>query len=84
MRSTTVWVLTGLLLLVAVAAARISASDPGTGDWPMWGGSGDRNMVSAVRTLKQLVIQVGRGDRDHVRIGGRDQRRRFRSGRGRA
>jgi len=24
------------------------ASDPGTGDWPMWGGSGtpDRNMVS--------------------------------------
>src|ERR1700748_3222458 len=22
------------------------ASDPGTGDWPMWGGTPDRNMVS--------------------------------------
>src|SRR5262245_17188940 len=24
----------------------VSASDPGTGDWPMWGGTPDRNMVS--------------------------------------
>jgi outer membrane protein assembly factor BamB len=30
--------------LAAAAAAR--ASDPGTGDWPMWGGAPDRNMVS--------------------------------------
>ena len=22
------------------------ASDPGSGDWPMWGGTPDRNMIS--------------------------------------
>jgi outer membrane protein assembly factor BamB len=25
------------------------AGDPGTGDWPMWGGTSDRNMVSAMK-----------------------------------
>jgi hypothetical protein len=30
---------------------RLSASDPGTGDWPMWGGTPDRNMVSAMKGL---------------------------------
>jgi outer membrane protein assembly factor BamB len=33
------------------AAARIGASDPGTGDWPMWGGTSDRNMVSQMKGL---------------------------------
>ena len=28
-----------------------SASDPGTGDWPMWGGTPDRNMVSNMKGL---------------------------------
>jgi outer membrane protein assembly factor BamB len=32
-------------------AARASASDPGTGDWPMWGGTADRNMVSSMKGL---------------------------------
>jgi len=27
------------------------ASDPGSGDWPMWGGTPDRNMVSAMKGL---------------------------------
>ena len=27
------------------------ASDPGTGDWPMWGGTADRNMVSNAKGL---------------------------------
>jgi outer membrane protein assembly factor BamB len=31
--------------------ARLSASDPGTGDWPMWGGTPDRNMVSSMKGL---------------------------------
>lgn len=31
------------------AALVVSASDPGTGDWPMWGGTPDRNMVSAMK-----------------------------------
>src|SRR6266496_5277421 len=48
-----------LLLLVALAAitrpAHVVASDPGgNGDWPMWGGTPDRNMVS---NMKGLPIQ---------------------------
>src|SRR5689334_24798742 len=42
-----------LLLTVAVycLAPSASASDPGTGDWPMWGGSPDRNMVSNQKNM---------------------------------
>ena len=40
-----------LLVLVAAASAPLSASDPGTGDWPMWGGTPDRNMVSNMKGL---------------------------------
>src|SRR5256884_344177 len=29
----------------------VSASDPGSGDWPMWGGTPDRNMVSNMKGL---------------------------------
>jgi outer membrane protein assembly factor BamB len=39
------------LLVVLTAAASALASDPGTGEWPMWGGSPDRNMVSAEKGL---------------------------------
>ena len=28
-----------------------AASDPGSGDWPMWGGSPDRNMVSNAKNM---------------------------------
>jgi outer membrane protein assembly factor BamB len=34
-----------------VAAAGLVASDPGSGDWPMWGGTPDRNMVSNQKGL---------------------------------
>ncbi len=37
--------------LAALLVALLSASDPGTGDWPMWGGTADRNMVSAAKGL---------------------------------
>lgn len=30
---------------------RAVASDPGSGDWPMWGGTPDRNMVSGVKNM---------------------------------
>src|SRR5690349_16781515 len=42
-----------LVLLFAAASwpLRIGASDPGTGDWPMWGGTPDRNMVSSMKGL---------------------------------
>lgn len=33
------------------ALPRLQASEPGTGDWPMWGGTSDRNMVSAATGL---------------------------------
>lgn len=35
-------------ILIAAALA-LGASDPGTGDWPMWGGTPDRNMVSNMK-----------------------------------
>jgi outer membrane protein assembly factor BamB len=38
-------------LSIAGTPTRIVASDPGTGDWPMWGGSPDRNMVSTMKNL---------------------------------
>ena len=33
----------------AAAAMVVLAGDPGTGDWPMWGGTPDRNMVSNMK-----------------------------------
>jgi outer membrane protein assembly factor BamB len=39
------------LLLGLAPAAPLGASDPGTGDWPMWGGTPDRNMVSGMKGL---------------------------------
>lgn len=42
----------GAIALALVVAAGISAaSDSGSGDWPMWGGSPDRNMVSSMKGL---------------------------------
>lgn len=38
-----------LLLTVFGLLSAVSASDPGTGDWPMWGGTPDRNMVSNMK-----------------------------------
>ena len=39
------------LILAVVGPGRLRASDPGTGDWPMWGGTPDRNMVSSMKGL---------------------------------
>ncbi|HZS09084.1 MAG TPA: PQQ-binding-like beta-propeller repeat protein [Blastocatellia bacterium] len=36
---------------VFLACHFVSASDPGSGDWPMWGGTPDRNMVSNMKGL---------------------------------
>lgn len=44
-------VVLGALLLVLRPLAPILASDPGSGDWPMWGGTPDRNMVSNMKGL---------------------------------
>lgn len=37
--------------LLLAAGVAVGASDPGTGDWPMWGGTTDRNMVSSMKGL---------------------------------
>lgn len=37
---------------IAFACATVlMASDPGTGNWPMWGGTPDRNMLSAMKGI---------------------------------
>jgi outer membrane protein assembly factor BamB len=42
----------GAIGLVFVSSlALIARSDPGKGDWPMWGGTPDRNLVSAMKNL---------------------------------
>src|SRR3954466_8019413 len=37
--------------LLAAYGSLLTPSDPGTGDWPMWGGTPDRNMVSKAKGL---------------------------------
>jgi outer membrane protein assembly factor BamB len=49
-RARTGWLVAALALAIG-QAAHIGASDPGTGDWPMWGGTPDRNMVSSMKNL---------------------------------
>lgn len=39
------------LLTAYAPLLSVSASDPGTGDWPMWGGTPDRNMTSNMKGL---------------------------------
>src|SRR5438094_3458920 len=43
--------LVALLLMLAATISSQSASDPGSGDGPMWGGTPDRNMVSSMKGL---------------------------------
>jgi hypothetical protein len=41
----------GLLLTAHCTLPTALAGDPGTNDWPMWGGTPDRNMVSNMKGL---------------------------------
>src|SRR6266478_9102938 len=38
-------------IALSVSLLLLLASDPGVGDWPMWGGTPDRNMVSPMKGL---------------------------------
>ncbi len=42
---------TALMAVTMTAPAPMSAGEPGTGEWPMWGGTADRNMVSEMTGL---------------------------------
>src|SRR5678815_510536 len=51
-RTAVVFIGTALLLTAyCLLPTASSASDPGTNDWPMWGGTPDRNMVSNMKGL---------------------------------
>ena len=43
--------LVAVLGVVAAGSVALALSDPGSGDWPMWGGTPDRNMVSSMKGL---------------------------------
>ncbi|CAN5529316.1 hypothetical protein BH20ACI3_BH20ACI3_20750 [soil metagenome] len=57
MKSRIAWLLPSALCLLLTAvcllppASIVEASDPGTSDWPMWGGTPDRNMTSNMKGL---------------------------------
>ena len=53
MRVKNLFLLIALILGVGIYffAPATSASDPGSGDWPMWGGTPDRNMISNMKGL---------------------------------
>src|SRR5258707_8861629 len=38
-------------IALSVSLLLLLASDPGVGDWPMWGGTPDRNMVSPMKGI---------------------------------
>src|SRR5712672_736939 len=44
-------IVTFALAGAAGVPTRLSAGDPGSHDWPMWGGTPDRNMVSNMKGL---------------------------------
>src|ERR1041385_6580520 len=51
MKSIVIVLATALLAAFGLSMSARSISDPGTGDWPMWGGTPDRNMVSNMKGL---------------------------------
>ena len=48
-----------ILGFIAVVACLV-ASDPGIGDWPMWGGTPDRNMISSQHVLTSWDVKTGK------------------------
>ncbi len=54
----------GLLLTAHRSLLIVHASDPGGGDWPMWGGTPDRNMIS---NMKGLPISWDVKDKKNVK-----------------
>ena len=62
----------GTLLIFAVIAAPPSfrAGEPGTGSWPMWGGTPDRNMVSNMKGLPgEWDIKTGKNVKWVAKLG---------------
>src|SRR5690348_4828330 len=45
------YLIAAFVSFVSIASFVTVPSDPGSGDWPMWGGTPDRNMVSNMKGL---------------------------------
>ena len=43
-----------------VVVPGVRRSDPGIGDWPMWGGTPDRNMVSNQHVVTSWDVKTGK------------------------
>ncbi len=46
--------------VAASVVCLVQASDPGIGDWPMWGGTPDRNMVSNQKVVSSWDVKTGK------------------------
>jgi outer membrane protein assembly factor BamB len=49
-----------LAAVIATPVYLMLASDPGAGDWPMWGGTPDRNMVSSDHVVSSWDVKTGK------------------------
>ena len=49
-KTQSIWMLSGVSSLLAAVAVAM-AGPSGSGDWPMWGGTPTRNMVSSMKGL---------------------------------
>jgi outer membrane protein assembly factor BamB len=61
----------GTLLITGVlGASKMRGSEPGTGNWPMWGGTPDRNMVSDMKGLPgEWDIKTGKNVKWVAKLG---------------
>ena len=59
-----------LIASFAVVPTAFRASEPGTGNWPMWGGTPDRNMVSNMKGLPgEWDIKTGKNVKWVAKLG---------------
>ena len=52
--------MTRFILIFGAIVTALIASDPGVADWPMWGGTPDRNMVSSQKVLTSWDVKTGK------------------------
>ena len=50
-QQSSLFALAAALVAAAITGSPVSAGDPGSGNWPMWGGTPDRNMVSSAKGM---------------------------------
>ncbi len=48
-------------LTLSIGVLALQAADPGTGDWPMWGGTANRNMVSSAKAPVAWDVATKKG-----------------------